>query len=82
MRSTVRSNPEFVVGKLRLDKTSKLGGVYVMGKGNKEIAAGGVLGGIAACELAVLGTACPLCVVGAAALLTLGGVKKFRARKK
>ncbi|MFH1789250.1 MAG: hypothetical protein ABH834_07705 [Candidatus Altiarchaeota archaeon] len=53
-----------------------------MAKGDKEIAAGSVLGGIAACEMAVLGTACPFCVVGAAVLLAAGGAKKMMARKK
>ncbi|MBD3362823.1 hypothetical protein GF362_03830 [Candidatus Dojkabacteria bacterium] len=46
-----------------------------------SLLAGGALGAVAAGELVLLGTACPLCVVGAPLLLGYGAYKKYKEKK-
>jgi len=46
--------------------------------GNFELAMGTGLGALAAGEIAVLGLACPACIVGAPFLLGAGAIKKIR----
>jgi hypothetical protein len=46
--------------------------------GGVELAAGAALGAVAVAEAAVFGVVCPLCVVGAPALIAVGAYKRLR----
>lgn len=46
--------------------------------GNFELAMGTGLGALAAGEIAILGLACPACIVGAPFLIGAGAVKKIQ----
>jgi len=48
--------------------------------GNVELAAGGVLGVLAAAEVAASAAVCPLCVIAAPIFLGLGAYKKLKNR--
>lgn len=49
---------------------------------NELLAGGAGLGVLGAATTLLAGAACPLCVVGAPALLAIGAAKKLRRREK
>lgn len=50
--------------------------------GTVSIAGGTALGALAVGELALLGVACPICIIGAPALLGYGAYSKIRKKRK
>ncbi len=60
------------------DVTSEAADDEPLENGNFELAMGTGLGALAAGEIAVLGLACPACIVGAPFLIGAGALKKMR----
>jgi len=63
------------VGKGKKDKLQ-------IDEGTVGLASGTALGALAVGELALLGVACPLCIIGAPALIGFGAYAKIRKKKK